>query len=282
MHNLTPEGRRLVDEIANRHAVSAEAVLVLLEALMRGGGNQAQFNHPELGGMGQWSRGGMIMVGDMFNQGLKYRVDALCNELAALVHSQPPLIVPAQNAQSQSQGDAGTSLFVPGSGISGQWWPAELGNPSSSGAQNDMRYAFFPDQCRLAIQQAGQVRVYETGNHNLYGFSQQQGGDQSLTFTSQFGLVRVADLPLVSPMGVQPPADQTTSQSAPAPFAQPASTAWSPLPAQPPSPAASVPAVPSTMEAILKAIEGLAVLREKGILTDEEFAVKKTELLSRL
>jgi hypothetical protein len=25
----------------------------------------------------------MIMVGDMFNQGLKHRVDALCKELAA-------------------------------------------------------------------------------------------------------------------------------------------------------------------------------------------------------
>ncbi len=23
------------------------------------------------------------------------------------------------------------------------WWPADLGDPSSSGSQNDMRYAFF-------------------------------------------------------------------------------------------------------------------------------------------
>jgi hypothetical protein len=29
----------------------------------------------------------MIMVGDMFNQGLKYRVDALCSELAGLLRS---------------------------------------------------------------------------------------------------------------------------------------------------------------------------------------------------
>ena len=52
-------------------------------------GDQAQFNHPDPGGLGQWSQGGMIMVGDMFNQGLKYRVDALCNELAGLLRSQP-------------------------------------------------------------------------------------------------------------------------------------------------------------------------------------------------
>jgi len=61
----------------------------LLGALEQGNGRQAQFNHPDLGGMGQWSQGGMIMVGDMFNQGLKYRVDALCNELAGLLRSQP-------------------------------------------------------------------------------------------------------------------------------------------------------------------------------------------------
>ena len=25
-----------------------------------------------------------------------------------------------------------------------KWWPNELGQPSSSGSQNSMRYAFFP------------------------------------------------------------------------------------------------------------------------------------------
>ena len=80
MQNLTPEGLRIVTEAAKRHGVSLDGALVLLDALARGNGRQAQFNHPDLGGMGQWSQGGMIMIGDMFNQGLKYRVDALCNE----------------------------------------------------------------------------------------------------------------------------------------------------------------------------------------------------------
>jgi len=282
MQNLTPEGLRLMDEIARRHAVSTDAVLVLLGALVQGNGYQAQFNHPDLGGMGQWSQGGMIMVGDMFNQGLKYRVDALCNELAALVQSQSSLIASPPSFQSQSQGDAGVSLFVAGSGASGQWWPADLGHPSSSGAQNDMRYAFFPDQRRLAILAAGQVRVYDTGNHNLYGFSQQQGGDQSLTFTSQFGLVRVADLPQVSPKGEQPWTTKAEDQPAPfQPVPQP-SVAMPPVVTEPPPSPAAAPAGPSSLDAILKTIEGLGALREKGILTEEEFATKKAELLSRL
>jgi hypothetical protein len=46
-----------------------------------GGGTLAQFNcnHPELGGNGQWMSGGMTMVGDMFNYGLKATVSGLCS-----------------------------------------------------------------------------------------------------------------------------------------------------------------------------------------------------------
>src|SRR5271167_4139737 len=95
---LTPEGLRRVTEVAKRHGVSLDAALVLLGALAQGNGQQAQFNHPDLGGMGQWSQGGMIMVGDMFNHGLKARVDALCNELAGLLDSQPSLTAVARRS----------------------------------------------------------------------------------------------------------------------------------------------------------------------------------------
>ena len=89
MQNLTPEGLRIVTDAATRHGVSLEAALAALGALAQGQGRQAQFDHPELGGMGQWSQGGMIMIGDMFNSGLKARVDALLNDLAGLFRSQP-------------------------------------------------------------------------------------------------------------------------------------------------------------------------------------------------
>lgn len=75
-----PSGLRAV---ADRYGVSLDAVRHLMHALERGQGNMAQFDHPELGGMGQWSAGGMIMIGDMFNNGLKAQVAGLCTELAA-------------------------------------------------------------------------------------------------------------------------------------------------------------------------------------------------------
>ena len=74
------------------------------------------------------------------------------------------------------------------------WWPKDLGKPSTSGGQNDVRYAFFPDSHRLAIQRDGQVTVYDSGDHEISGVSQAQGGTSSLAFSSQKGEVKVADL----------------------------------------------------------------------------------------
>ena len=159
---MTDEGRRIVEEIASRHNVSTDAATTVFAALIAGHGSQAQFSHPELGGMGQWSRGGMIMVGDMFNNSLKARVDAFCTELSALIDRAQPFLAPAQS-QSQSQGRPGVSLFVPGR--SSAWWPAEFGTPASVGAQNDLRYAYFPASRRLVLEVGGQISVFETGEH---------------------------------------------------------------------------------------------------------------------
>jgi hypothetical protein len=164
-----------IDTIAARHGFSPDAVRAVAEALRHGNWRMAQFNHPELGGMGQWSQGGMIMIGDMNNNDLKARVDALCRDLAGATGPVPA-------AAEQQPGQAS------------QWWPQDLGTPSSSGAQNGMRYACFPDKQRLAVMQGGKVRVYDTGEHRITGFSQQQSGRQALSFTSQSGTVRLDDL----------------------------------------------------------------------------------------
>jgi hypothetical protein len=164
-----------IADIAQRHGFSPDAARAVAEALRHGGGRMAQFNHPELGGMGQWAAGGMLMIGDMFNHGLKGRVDALCRDLAAMPGPAPAA---AERQPGQTR----------------DWWPDGLGRPSATGAQNEMRYACFPDTRRLAVLRDGKVRVYDTGDHRINGFSQQQSGSQSLSFTSQLGTVRLEDL----------------------------------------------------------------------------------------
>ena len=293
MRPLSEDGRRILTELASRHGISLDAATHMLMAVAAGGGSQAQFNHPELGGMGQWSQGGMTMVGDMFNNGLKAKVDWLCQELSGLIRSQDmlgPMPVSYQG-QSQQQGGGSVSLFVSGgTSMSSGGWPSDLGHPASVGSQNNLRYAFFPESRRLVIDIAGQQTVYDTGDHHISGFSQQQSGDQSLTFTSQYGLVRVADLPLVQPQPQAPTAAEPAEPPVVSRHAGVAPARVDPMhwPATPsPAPAPSVPqATPiASTEAeddIFAKIERLAQLHAKGILTDEEYSSKKADLLGRL
>jgi hypothetical protein len=131
------------------------------------------------------------------------RVDALCNELSALIRSEPDFVA-AASFQSQSQGANGnlqrrsSSLLEAEGPDQSNWWPADLGVPSSLGAQNEVRYAYFPVTRRLAIDINEKVTVYDTQDHQISGFSQQQPGSGSLTFSSPLGGVDVSILPAIS------------------------------------------------------------------------------------
>jgi hypothetical protein len=289
MRKLTPAGQQFIEEVAQRHGFSTDAVMSMLESVIRGNGSMAQFDHPEFGGSGQWMLGGMTMVSDMFNNSLKGQVHGLCSELSRFIENKTDLIR-SDSFQSQSQGTqlqrnngsgqqhrqsagyGGTSqqqttagpvgpvsLFVPAPpSISGDWWPADLGRPNSTGAQNDVRYAFFAQPRRLAIDVNGKMTVYDTLAHQINGFSQQQSSGASLRFTSQHGLVAVASLPVVSVDGI--------TQQASSPVQE-----------------APVNTQSDAREAdVFATIEKLAQLHAKGILSNEEFAAKKAELLGRL
>lgn len=286
MQQLTPEGQQRINDLSQRYYVSTDAVVTLLQALVNGQGRMAQFYHTELGGGGQWMQGGMTMVGDMFNHGLKAKVDGLCAELSNLLSSQPFVQAPtsyqsqSQGGQQQQQGGYGgygggtagspVSLFVPSAGGgSGNWWPGDLGAPSSTGSQNNVRYAYFPGSRRLAVEVNGRVSVYDTLDHQIGGVSQQQGSGASVTFTSQYGVVSVLNLPIISGDALV----QSGSNVAPArvdvPFSRPSGQA-----------AQSGQLTQETD--IFAAIERLADLKQKGVLTEQEFATKKAELLGRL
>jgi len=281
---VNPEVESAIADIARRHGLSREAVLAMLFALHVGGGTMAQFSIPELGGSGQWMQGGMTMVGgNMFDNALKARVDALCGELAQLL--------------------ATTAVFPPAA----TWWPPNLGVPSSVGGQNTVRYAIFPSTRRLALQINGVTKVFDTGEHQIGGVQQQQGGggvqqqqqggggvqqqqpggaSGSVTFSSQFGTFDVSSLPEAGTQRVtgtaaaaptpqhaaHAPQHQSQYQSQPAPQFAPQTQA--------PEPAFAASGDDSA--AIIAAIESLAGLHERGILSDEEFAAKKAELLGRL
>jgi Short C-terminal domain len=257
---LTSHGEKVVKEIADRHGVSADAVRTLLFALEKGGGTIAQFCHPEFGGNGQWMRGGMTMVGDMFNDRLKATGNAICLDLSSIFTSHE-LFVPLA-----------VDDYTGGLAAKNAWWPAELGVPSSTGSQNDVRYAYFPSLNRIAILQNGRVQIYDTQGHNIQGVQQQQqqsGMPGALQFTSQNGTFGFSSLPIV---GLDRKVGEASAFAAPA---------------NPPAPAfVAIPTTgkssPTPTEETLRTLERIAELHQKGILSDEEFTTKKAELLSRL
>lgn len=297
MQQLTQAGQDAVADIAQRYALSVEAVEHMLIAVNNGAGSMAQFNCSELGGSGQWMRGGMTMVGDMFNQTLKATVDRLCTELSQLLASTQ--VFPA----------AATNHIA-----SAQWWPENLGPPISSGRQNNTRYAVFAR--RLALDVDGHISVYDTLDHQISGVSQQQGGADSLTFNSQFGTVSLASLPVV--VGADRPSGLTVSVSTPtsafsdpvvdagqavgSPVGEPVGKPVSEmagetvlqtgtLPEVPPDNRSQPPVADNTNKRVasqdsghdlLALIEKLAQLHEAGVLSDDEFHAKKTELLARV
>lgn len=272
MQQLTFEGQRIVSDLSQRHGFSQDAITHMMFAVLNGNGSMAQFSHPEFGGSGQWMKGGMLMLGDMFNHALKGRVDSLCWDLSNILANQPGLLQ-SGSFQSQSQSGSGqqsqlngtpqgrSSLFVPDP--EDNWWPFDLGVPNATGAQNNVRYAYFANSRRLAVKTGNEVWVYDTLDHQIGGFSQQQGMGSSIIFSSQYGTVNLSSLPTISRNGqpVTPPVNPSYSKPV----------------------ESFTPANGSTSEVgILAAIERLGDLRAKGIVTDEEFAAKKAELLARL
>ncbi|APW64869.1 hypothetical protein LPB137_02910 [Poseidonibacter parvus] len=255
MQTLTQEGQNLVNNLSNKYNLSADAIIHMIGAVNTGGGTMAQFNSPELGGSGQWMQGGMTMVGDMFNNGLKNTVDNLCSEISnALLSVQVFPVI-----------EAGT----PGSN---QWWPKELGVPFSSGSQNNTRYAVFPN--RLAVEVNSEVTVYDTLDNNIGGVSQQQGGDNSLTFSSQYGTISVSSLPIISGGNIPSMQNNDFSQTPQTNFIEPSAVIEeAPIPNSTKN---------ESSNEIIEMIEQLGRLHQAGILSDNEFNTKKNELLSRL
>ena len=170
--------------------------------------------------MGQWS-GGMLQIGDMFNAALKAKVAAACADLAAHLGEGRGLETTLSDpSRTQWQGSRTSEAAVgaerqptsvPRTGFAASvagldhnrasdpagWWPGRYGTPASSGSQNGMRYAYFPDRHRLVLDRNGHVTVHDTSHHRLFGVSQAQSGHQSLVFTSQHGNVDLESLLVV-------------------------------------------------------------------------------------
>lgn len=167
-----------IQEIAAKYNVSEQTVRTLLDGLKMSGGRQVQFNISELGGMGQWS-GGMVMIGDMFNNGLKAKVAELCSVLA-------PLSQTMAEEEKKQESTASETEKTPAK---------KRSSASFSGSQNGHKYTYFASENILEMEENGQVTKYSTDGYALSGVQQSQdNGGRSLRFSYPGGTVSVNDL----------------------------------------------------------------------------------------
>lgn len=153
-------------------------------------------------------------------------------------------------------------------------WGPSLGHPTSSGAQNGARYAYFARARRLAVEVGGTVTIYGALDHQIGGFSQRQSGDGAMSCARKYRPVSLASLPVVSINGQAP-------LQAPAPAPAPGSNPdWtSANNAAPPMTNNAAFAPPADL---LSTLQKLADLHNAGVLTADEFSARKADLLSRL
>ncbi len=169
--------------LAQRYGLDVGTLDELLRQLQRTEGRQAQFNHPALGGFGQW-QSGMLMIGAMNDHALKARVAALFEALIPLVGAssapeQPQIggTSPGESRQAQGQ----TSIGTTGAGRSG-----------FSGSQNNVSYRYDSAHNQLILNDTD---VYDTTGYRLRGVnaSQQSGGPSSLVIHTDAGPKELRD-----------------------------------------------------------------------------------------
>lgn len=179
----------VIPHIAERYQVSVEAVRQLERALRATGGRQAQFDHPDLGGNGQWMPG-MCMIARMDDDQLCARIKGLCDEIAAIVTGSETSAPGALARDPETGAASGCSPLPAGN----SWWPAVFGTPATEGRQHGVRYAYFPAKDRLLVQVGARIDAYNTAGRHITGVSQQQGTSSSLTFTGPSGEINLDSL----------------------------------------------------------------------------------------
>ena len=83
--------------------------------------------------------------------------------------------------------------------VSNSTWPSELGIASTSGTSAEMRYAYFPQNRRLAVEWRGVITIYDTAEYQFRGMLEGHPAENvGISILTQRGRVRLTDLVTVS------------------------------------------------------------------------------------
>ena len=157
--------------LAEAFDVSEDTVAILAETILRGRGEQARFNIPELGGQGIWKLGQDAVIGNGFNEELNHQATELCNAI------QEALMSEANRSTLEFQRVTDTHDMMPASIEPANWWPDEFGEADAYGDTDTLRYAYFAAHDRLLVQTNQRLRVFDTTGFQVRSIASVGGSD---------------------------------------------------------------------------------------------------------
>lgn len=171
----------LYQQLSNTHHVSVEAIQVLVRALVEGGYRSANFNHPELGGVGKWN-GGDVILGDMSQEALRLKIWRIVQGLLpTLQQTIPP--EPIQEADA--------TFVMP-------WWnDVTLREPVLKGMFESTTFGYFLEGARVVVKQSEHITHYDASGHLVTDLQMMSGarGQMVLVLQTLSGDIAVSDLP---------------------------------------------------------------------------------------
>jgi hypothetical protein len=161
--------------MAEAFAVSEESIAILAGALLRGKGDIARFNIPELGGQGIWKKGQGAVIGNGFDDNLNQQATELCEAIQEALYSE------ANRSTLEVQGVTDTSDMMPVSiqpdGKEVSWWPKAFGKADIQGETDTLRYAYFSEHHRLIVQTNQRTRFFDTTGFHIHSIGSVGGAD---------------------------------------------------------------------------------------------------------
>lgn len=178
-----PQLEQEYQRIAQQYGVSAEAVQQLAHALIRGRLKTARFNHPELGGIGKWRRGD-VLLGDVRDEDHKTLVWRLAEELMPLLKHVP---LPASSEENEQ------TLVMP-------WWGDRLlGEPIITDRFESVQYGYFLESRRVIVLRGDDLIHYDADGLLVTGLVRRVSPSRGLELILQTvtGEVNVEALPII-------------------------------------------------------------------------------------
>lgn len=146
--------------LARTFDVSEDSISIIAEAILRGKGEQARFNIPELGGEGIWKRNHGAVIGNGFDEAFNQQATELCTAIEAALSSESNRTT-LEFARLTDTNEMPPASIEP-SEDEANWWPQKFGKADALGEIDNLRYAYFMAHDRLVVQTNQRTRFFDT------------------------------------------------------------------------------------------------------------------------